>query len=87
MAGPLTVTHPEIIRYFMTMGEAAYLVIISSIISSSSQVYMLKMGDPVRILDIAKKMIRLSGNEIRDESNREGIGNNFDGIKAWRKTL
>ena len=83
--GPLTVTHPEIIRYFMTIGEAAYLVIISSIISSSSQVYMLKMGDPVRILDIAKKMIRLSGNEIKDESNREGIEIIFTGLRPGEK--
>jgi len=83
--GPVTVTHPEIIRYFMTIGEAAYLVIISSIISSSSQVYMLKMGDPVKILEIAKKMIRLSGNVIKDEKNKEGIEINFTGLRPGEK--
>ena len=83
--GPITVTHPEIIRYFMTIGEAAYLVIISSIISSSSEVYMLKMGDPVKILDIAKKMIRLSGNSIKDENNPQGIEILFTGLRPGEK--
>ena len=83
--GPVTVTHPEIIRYFMTIGEAAYLVIITSIISSSSAVYMLKMGDPVRILDIAKKMIKLSGNAIKDKNNKEGIEIIFTGLRPGEK--
>ena len=83
--GPVTVTHPEIIRYFMTISEAAYLVIISSIISSSSEVYMLKMGDPVKILDIAKKMIRLSGNSVKDENNSQGIEILFTGLRPGEK--
>jgi Predicted nucleoside-diphosphate sugar epimerases len=69
----------------MTIGEAAYLVIISSIISSSSEVYMLKMGDPVKILDIAKKMIRLSGNSIKDENNPQGIEILFTGLRPGEK--
>ena len=46
--GPVAVTHPEIIRYFMTIGEAAYLVLMTSLISESGKVYMLKMGEPVK---------------------------------------
>ena len=62
--GPLTVTHPEVNRYFMTIGEAAFLVIITSFVSYKSckdeGIYMLKMGDPVKIYDIAKRIINLS---------------------------
>ena len=82
--GPVTVTHPEIIRYFMTIGEAAYLVIISSLISDSPGVYMLKMGEPVKILDIAKRMIKLSGNEIKTE-NVDGIEIIFSGLRSGEK--
>ena len=83
--GPLTVTHPDIIRYFMTIGEAAYLVILSSIISKEPNVYMLKMGDPVKILDIAKKMIKLSGNEIKSDKNKDGIEIIFTGLRPGEK--
>ncbi len=82
--GPVTVTHPDIIRYFMTIGEAAYLVIISSIISDSSGVYMLKMGEPVKILDIAKKMINLSGNTIKTD-DEDGIEIIFTGLRPGEK--
>ena len=82
--GPLTVTHPDIIRYFMTIGEAAYLVILSSIISKEPNVYMLKMGDPVKILDIAKA-IKLSGNEIKSDKNKDGIEIIFTGLRPGEK--
>ena len=82
--GPVTVTHPDIIRYFMTIGEAAYLVILSSIIAESSGAYILKMGEPVKILDIAKRMIKLSGNDIKTDS-RSGIEIIFSGLRPGEK--
>ena len=85
--GPVTVTHPEIIRYFMTIGEAAYLVIMASIIAKNSAVYMLKMGQPVKISEIAKRLIKLSGNTIKDDSNDEGIGDNLHRIAIWREVV
>jgi FlaA1/EpsC-like NDP-sugar epimerase len=59
--GPVTVTHPEIIRYFMTIPEAARLVLQAAAIGSSGQVLVLDMGEPVRIVDLARTMIRLAG--------------------------
>ena len=59
--GPITVTHPEIVRYFMTIPEAARLVIQAAAIGESGQVLVLDMGEPVRIVDLARDMIRLSG--------------------------
>jgi len=59
--GPVTVTHPEIIRFFMTIPEAARLVLQAAAIGESGQVLVLDMGEPVRIVDLARDMIRLSG--------------------------
>ncbi len=59
--GPVTVTHPDIIRYFMTVSEAARLVLQAAAIGDSGQVLVLDMGDPVRIVDLARDMIRLAG--------------------------
>jgi FlaA1/EpsC-like NDP-sugar epimerase len=64
--GPITVTHPEIIRYFMTIPEAARLVLQAAAIGASGQVLVLDMGDPVKIVDLARTMIRLSGHTERD---------------------
>jgi len=61
--GPVTVTHPEMTRYFMTIPEAVQLVIQAGAIGGRGQVYVLDMGDPVRIVDLADTMIRLSGRE------------------------
>ena len=64
--GPITVTHPDIIRYFMTIPEAARLVIQAAAIGESGQVLVLDMGEPVKIVDLARDMIKLSGRSIDD---------------------
>jgi FlaA1/EpsC-like NDP-sugar epimerase len=64
--GPITVTHPEIIRYFMTIPEAARLVLQAAAIGGSGQVLVLDMGDPVKIVDLARDMIKLSGHSVDD---------------------
>lgn len=70
--GPVTVTHQSITRYFMTMKEAAELVIQAGAISSGGEVYHLDMGEPVAISDLAEKMIHLSGYELRSHDNPNG---------------
>lgn len=84
--GPVTVTHPEITRYFMTIPEAAQLVIQAGTMGSSGSVFVLDMGEPVRIVDLAKKMIHLSGLEVRDESNPHGdIEIAYSGLRPGEK--
>ncbi|MBI96389.1 polysaccharide biosynthesis protein [bacterium] len=70
--GPLTVTHPEVIRYFMSIPEASQLVIQAGAMSVGGDVFLLDMGNPVNILDMAKKMIHLSGLEIFDKETGTG---------------
>ena len=70
--GPVTVTHKDIIRYFMTIPEAAQLVIQAGALGKGGDVFVLDMGEPVHIIDLAKHMIRLSGLDIRDENNPDG---------------
>lgn len=70
--GPVTVTHKEVIRYFMTIPEAAQLVLQAGSMGQGGDVFVLDMGKPVRIADLAKRMISLMGLTVRDENNPEG---------------
>ncbi|NRB41335.1 MAG: polysaccharide biosynthesis protein [Pseudomonadales bacterium] len=70
--GPVTVTHPDINRYFMSIPEAAQLVIQAGSMSDGGEVFLLDMGDPVKITDLAKLMIQLSGNTLKSEDTPQG---------------
>ncbi len=70
--GPITLTHPEITRYFMTIPEAAQLVIQAGAMAKGGDVFVLDMGQSVRIMDLARRMVELSGLTIRDEENPDG---------------
>jgi FlaA1/EpsC-like NDP-sugar epimerase len=70
--GPVTITHNDVTRYFMTIPEAAQLVIQASAMASGGEVFVLDMGDPVRIYDLAVTMIELSGLKLRDTTHPEG---------------
>ncbi len=84
--GPLTITHPEITRYFMTLPEAAQLVIQSLPLAEGGDVFLLDMGDPIKIVDLAKMMIQLKGYILKNESNPEGdIEISFTGLRPGEK--
>lgn len=84
--GPVTVTHPNITRYFMTIPEAAQLVIQAGSLGRGGDVFLLDMGEPVRILDLAKKMIQLSGVTVKDQDDPSGdIGIEFTGLRPGEK--
>lgn len=84
--GPVTVTHPEIIRYFMTIPEAAQLVIQASALGKGGDVMVLDMGEPIKIVDLAKRMIRLSGFSCKDSENPDGdIEIQFTGLRPGEK--
>ncbi len=70
--GPVTVTHPDIARYFMTIPEAVQLVLQAGAMAVGGEVFVLDMGDPVRIYDLAVRMIHLAGMTVRDENNPHG---------------
>jgi FlaA1/EpsC-like NDP-sugar epimerase len=84
--GPLTVTHPKITRYFMTIPEAAQLVIQAGSMGQGGDVFVLDMGEPVRIVELAEKMIHLSGLSVRSEKNPHGdIAIEFTGLRPGEK--
>ena len=86
LGGPLTVTHPKITRYFMTIPEAAQLVIQAGSMGQGGDVFVLDMGEPVKIVELAEKMIHLSGLSVRSDSNPHGdISIEFTGLRPGEK--
>lgn len=84
--GPITLTHPDITRYFMTIPEAAQLVIQAGAMAKGGDVFVLDMGQPVKIIDLARRMVELSGFRVRDESNPDGeIEINIVGLRPGEK--
>ncbi|MEP9357604.1 nucleoside-diphosphate sugar epimerase/dehydratase [Sphingomonas sp. KR3-1] len=84
--GPVTITHPDITRYFMTIPEAAQLVIQAGAMAQGGEVFVLDMGEPVKIIDLARKIIELSGLKIRDSSSPDGdIELAFVGLRPGEK--
>lgn len=84
--GPITVTHPEVTRYFMTIPEAANLVIQAGAMAQGGEVFVLDMGEPVKIVDLARRMIHLSGYEVKDQNNPDGdIEIVFNGLRPGEK--
>jgi len=84
--GPITVTHPDIVRYFMTIPEAAQLVLQAGSLAQGGDVFVLDMGESVKIANLARKMIHLSGYEVKDESNPNGdIRITYTGLRPGEK--
>ena len=83
--GPITLTHPEITRYFMTIPEAAQLVLQAGGIGKGGDVFVLDMGDPVKIMDLAERMIHLSGLEVRSKAAPDGIEIEHVGLRPGEK--
>jgi FlaA1/EpsC-like NDP-sugar epimerase len=84
--GPVTVTHPEVTRYFMTVQEAAQLVIQAGSMASGGDVFVLDMHDPIKIVDLARKMIHLMGYDVKDENSYRGdIAIEYTGLRPGEK--
>ena len=84
--GPVTVTHPKVTRYFMTIPEAAQLVLQAGSMGRNGEVFVLDMGEPVRILDIARRLIQIMGHTVRDEANPDGdIEIQISGLRPGEK--
>lgn len=83
--GPVTVTHPEVTRYFMTIPEAAQLVIQAGAMGTGGDVFLLDMGEPVKIVDLARQMIRLSGFKPVDDKGLGDIAIQYTGLRPGEK--
>ena len=83
--GPITLTHPEITRYFMTIPEAAQLVLQAGAMGEGGDVFVLDMGEPVKIIDLAERMIHLSGLEVRSKTAPDGIAIEHVGLRPGEK--
>jgi FlaA1/EpsC-like NDP-sugar epimerase len=85
-SGPITLTHAEMTRYFMTIPEAAQLVIQAGAMGQGGDVFVLDMGQPVKIIDLARRMVELSGLTVRDEQRPDGdIELNVTGLRPGEK--
>ncbi len=86
LGGPVTVTHPEVTRYFMTVQEAAQLVIQAGSMATGGDVFVLDMNEPIKIVDLAKKMVHLMGYDVKDENSYKGdIAIEYTGLRAGEK--
>lgn len=84
--GPITLTHADVTRYFMTIPEAAQLVLQAGAMAEGGEVYVLDMGQPVRIIDLARRMVKLSGFTVRDENRPDGdIAIEVTGLRPGEK--
>ena len=84
--GPVTVTHPDVIRYFMTIPEASQLVLQAGAMAEGGDVFVLDMGKPIRIADLARRMVKLAGLTVRDEDRPDGdIEIRFTGLRPAEK--
>ncbi len=84
--GPITLTHPEVTRYFMTIPEAAQLVIQAGAMAKGGDVFVLDMGQPVKIIDLARRMVELSGLTVKDEQHPDGdIAIEISGLRPGEK--
>jgi len=86
VGGPITVTHPDVTRYFMTIPEASQLVIQAGALGTGGDVFLLDMGEPVRIQDLARQMIKLSGLKVRESGSSQGdIEIAYSGLRPGEK--
>jgi len=84
--GPVTVTDPEMVRYFMTISEASELILQAGAMAKGGEVFVLDMGEPVKVVDLARNMIRLAGRSVCDEKNPNGdIQIQFTGVRPGEK--
>ena len=84
--GPVTVTHPDVIRYFMTIPEASQLVLQAGAMANGGDVFVLDMGQPIKIADLARRMVHLAGLTVRDEKNPEGdVEIRYTGLRPAEK--
>ena len=83
--GPITVTDPNATRFFMTIEEASYLVIQASIIAEKSEILLINMGKPVKVIDLAKKLLSFYGLNEKSKDNPEGVEIKITGLKKGEK--